>query len=133
MSARISPRPRIIHSLLWTVCLVGIGLGGGPSRAGQPPASASASAALGDHIARTICSACHVVASDQDFPPLLIQPAPPFAEIANRADTSEASLRHFITSTHWDERTLPMTMPNPQLTDNQIRAVSRYILSLRGH
>lgn len=112
--------------------VLGMTAAGASSRAGQPPVAGPGSAAQGEHIARTICSACHVVASDQDFPPLLREPAPPFAEIANRPGTTDKSLRHFITSTHWNERTLPMRMPNPQLTDEQTRAVTRYILGLRG-
>lgn len=85
----------------------------------------------GEQLSRLICSACHFVAVDQEFPPLLRQPAPPFAEIANREGMSGQTLRHFITTTHWDEKTLPMTMPNPALTAEQSKAISRYILSLR--
>lgn len=43
------------------------------------------------------------------------------------------SLQRFVVSTHWHTDTLPMTMPNPMLTPDQARAVSRYILSLRTH
>ncbi len=56
---------------------------------------------------------------------------PSFFEIANRPDTTERSLRHFIMTTHWDERTIPMTMPNQELTAEQLKAVAHYILSLR--
>jgi hypothetical protein len=45
---------------------------------------------------------------------LLDPPAPPFTVIANRADLTRAWLRHFIVTTHWDEKTLPLTVPNPQ-------------------
>ena len=85
----------------------------------------------GEHLAREVCSACHTVASDQEFPPLLVHPAPPFEEIANRPTTTEESLRRFISSTHWDTERLPMTMPNPMLEPAQIKDVARYILSLR--
>jgi cytochrome c1 len=47
------------------------------------------------------------------------------------ADSTRASLRHFVTTTHWDEKSLPLTMPNPSLTDSQIADVVSYILSLR--
>ena len=90
-----------------------------------------ASVVRGEHLARLICSACHVVASDQEFPPLLREPAPPFSDIANRADVGEKNLRHFITTTHWDEQTLPMTMPDPMLTEEETVAIVRYILTLR--
>jgi len=131
MHARNPYRYRMQRLVLMLACASGLAVAV-PSGAGQSAARGAASVAQGEHIARTICAACHIVASDQDFPPLLRQPAPPFAEIANRPDTSEKTLRRFITSTHWDERTLPMTMPNPELTVDQTRAVSRYILSLRG-
>jgi len=85
----------------------------------------------GRQVAMQICAACHVVAPAQEFTPLLNPPAPPFAEIANRADSTRASLRHFVAHTHWDEKSLPLTMPSPSLTDSQIAAVVAYILSLR--
>jgi mono/diheme cytochrome c family protein len=94
---------------------------------------ATPQAARGEHIARLICSACHVVAQDQEFPPILTKPAPSFAEIANRPGVTAGSLQRFIVGTHWDTDTLPMTMPNPMLTADQAHAVSRYILSLRTH
>jgi len=87
--------------------------------------------ARGEHVAQLVCSVCHVVAANQEFPPLLRQPGPTFVEIANREGMSEKTLRHFLTTTHWDEKTLPMAMPNPELTEEQSRAVARYILSLR--
>lgn len=93
--------------------------------------SASPEVARGEHIAQLICSACHVVAKDQEFPPLLSRATPSFSEIANRPGASAASLQHFITSTHWNPDTLPMAMPNPALTPEQTRAVARYILSLK--
>ena len=89
--------------------------------------------ARGEHVARLICSTCHVVAKDQEFPPMINQPVPSFADIANRPGVSAESLQHFITTTHWDPDKIPMTMPNPMLTREQTRAVARYILSLRSH
>ena len=100
------------------------------SAAGVP---AAPELARGEHIARLICSACHVVATDQEFPPLLKDATPAFAEIANRPGVTAESLQRFITTTHWDVDKLPMSMPNPMLTQSQARAVSRYILSLRKH
>jgi len=67
----------------------------------------------------------------QGFSPLLNPPATPFDDIANRADSTRASLRHFVRTTHWGEKSLPLTMPNPSLTDSQIADVVSYILSLR--
>jgi mono/diheme cytochrome c family protein len=125
------PRHHDIGSLVTLAVGTALAFAGAPSGAAEKPNDPSV--ARGEHLARIICSACHVVAKDQEFPPLLRQPAPPFDEIANRPGISEKTLRQFVMTTHWDEATLPMTMPNPQLTEEQTVAVIRYILSLRGH
>jgi len=85
----------------------------------------------GEKIAKQICSACHVVAKDQEFPPILDPPAPSFQEIANRPGMNAATIRRFVATTHWDTKTLPMRMPSPMLLDRQIDAVAKYLLSLR--
>jgi hypothetical protein len=66
-----------------------------------------------------ICDACHVAASDQQFPPILRPPAPSFQAIADRPGTTAALLRNFLLTTH---ATITNTdnMPNPQLTDDQV-------------
>ena len=87
--------------------------------------------ARGEQLARVVCSACHVVAKDQEIPPLLAKPAPPFLSIANRPGTTADSIAHFVSSTHWDFETLPMKMPDLMLTKSEATAVSRYIMSLR--
>lgn len=85
----------------------------------------------GEHDARLICTACHVVAKDQQFPPLLQPPAPSFEEIANRPGTTVDSVRRFVTHTHWDEKTLPMKMPDLMLTTEEANELARYLVSLR--
>ncbi len=85
----------------------------------------------GAHIARMVCSYCHVAADDQPFPPRLAQSTPSFREIANRPGTNLKELRHFIATTHWDRKTLPARMPDPMLTKDDVTAVSKYIMSLR--
>jgi mono/diheme cytochrome c family protein len=89
--------------------------------------------ARGEQLARSQCSACHLVANDQQLAPLRKQPAPSFYVIAQRPNSSEKSLRHFIATTHWDMKSVPMNMPDQSLTDEQQVAVARYILSLRKH
>lgn len=83
-------------------------------------------------MAQLQCAACHVVAAKQRYSPLLEDPAPSFKSIANRPQTSEAALRHFVATTHWDRQRVRVTMPNPGLSKTDIAAVSRYILSLKG-
>jgi mono/diheme cytochrome c family protein len=86
----------------------------------------------GEHVARLVCSACHVVARDQEYPPILAEATPSFVDIANRPGVSAQSLQHFVTSTHWDDQKSPMAMPNPMLSKKDVQAVAQYILSLRN-
>ena len=97
--------------------------------------AAQSSVDSGKSLALLVCSYCHVVSPEQVVLPKLasIQRTPSFEEIANNPKTTARSLRSFITTTHWDEKTLPMTMPNPLLMDEQRDDVVRYILSLRKH
>jgi len=94
-------------------------------------AQAPASVAAGRKIAEQVCWTCHVVSPTQQFPPMLDRPAPSFAEIAARPNISSPILRHFLTSTHWDQSTIPMSMPSMMLSNDQIGELSAYILSLR--
>jgi len=101
---------------------------GNDSRAGP---SADPVLARGEQIARQVCSLCHVASDHQEFPPILRTPTPSFSEIANRPGTTAKSLQRFITTTHWDEKAIPMSMPDPMLMPDQAVAVSRYIMSQR--
>jgi hypothetical protein len=60
----------------------------------------------------------------------LRQPGPSVLAVANRPGTTAASLQSFLLTTH---ATIPNAdnMPNPQLTDDQVRVLVSYILSLR--
>ena len=87
--------------------------------------------ARGKHIAEPVCSACHVVEQNQEFPPILRPPAPSFDEIAKRSGVTFQTVRKFVSQTHWDLKTLPMQMPNPMLSTSDANAVGRYVLSLR--
>lgn len=98
------------------------------TKAGPDPLVAS-----GKQFALIVCSQCHVVAPDQEFSPTMNVSAPPFEEIAKRHTTSERSLKRFISKTHWDGQTIPITMPAPGLTRQETISVARYIMSLRKH
>ena len=93
--------------------------------------SRGATVARGGQLARTVCSACHVVTRDGDFPPVLQPPAPSFLDIANRPGTTAKTLRHFILRTHWDMKTSPERMPNPMMRPEDAAALAAYILSLK--
>ena len=78
-----------------------------------------------------VCSACHVVARDQDSPPKLANPGPPFQEIADNPNTTVASLRKFLSATHGSVSATPATMPDLKLSETEISEVIAYIRSLK--
>jgi mono/diheme cytochrome c family protein len=84
----------------------------------------------GRAIANNVCWACHEVAADQEFSPILREPGPDFRAIAKRPDVSMESLTAFLRSTHRMEGK-SYGMPNPRLSDGMVREVVSYILSLR--
>ncbi len=88
------------------------------------------SVAAGRDIALKICANCHVVASDQEAAPLLKPPAPSFAEIAARTETTEASLREFLADAHGAARR-SSKMPAFMLGEFQIAPLIAYLQSLR--
>jgi mono/diheme cytochrome c family protein len=83
----------------------------------------------GRHLAALVCSNCHVAEPDQSIDPILRPPAPSFESIARRTTTSADTIRTFLTATHRDMNN-PDGMPNPELTDFQLRQVTAYLLSL---
>ena len=116
------------HALALPGAVLAIGLA---STALAAEHKADSSVAEGRKIALSVCWVCHEVGPGQPFRPMLDPPPPSFAEIANRPGVSTAKLRRFLDTTHWDEATIPMTMPSLGLTATQIDQLSRYILSQR--
>ena len=86
-------------------------------------------AKTGHNLALRLCTPCHVVSEDQEFAPTFTGP-PDFHSIANRPGTTAKSLRKFLATTH-TTLSNPKNMPNPQLTDDQIRDIARFIMTLR--
>ena len=77
------------------------------------------------------CTGCHVVAPDQPFKPVYQGPPnpPDFKDVANQPGMTADSLRHYL-------ETLPAVpqkgrMPNLELSDDELRDVVAFILSLR--
>lgn len=96
--------------------------------AAEPAAADDARA--GRALSLKLCTPCHVVSPDQELPPILRPPAPSFRAIANRPTTTDDSLRRFLTHTHASLRDVS-GMPNPQLTEDQVREAAAFIMSLR--
>jgi mono/diheme cytochrome c family protein len=124
---RITAR-RVSQALLVAAALVPWAV-----KADNAAAGPSAQVRRGEEVAQLQCAACHVVAEKQKYSPLLEDPAPSFHSIANRPHTSEVALRRFVATTHWDQQTVQITMPNPGLSKTDTAAVIRYLLSLKGH
>lgn len=101
----------------------------GPAFARQ--SDGGGSPATGRAVALNVCSACHLVAADQEVEPMASLMAPAFSTIANRPGATAAGLRTFIVKTHPTSDS-PYQMPNPQLLDDQVRDVVSYILTLRN-
>jgi mono/diheme cytochrome c family protein len=126
MSSIRTTARHLSQAMLLSAALVGAGA------QAENAASPISQVRRGERVAQEQCSACHPVAKKQQFLPLLKQPAPSFQSIADRPETSELKLREFLATTHWDLKTLPITMPNPHLSNADGTVVIRYILSLRG-
>jgi mono/diheme cytochrome c family protein len=77
-----------------------------------------------------LCTFCHVVSPDQEMAPILQRPARDFHAIANKPGMTAESLRRFLSETH---RSIgnPQGMPNPELTEDQVRQAAAFIMSLR--
>ena len=76
----------------------------------------------GEQLAQKLCSPCHLVGQLS---------GPSFADIARGDRASPDALRNFLRSTHANV-SHPGAMPNPELSDEQIRSIAAYLSSLRG-
>jgi len=126
-SSHASRNMKIAQGYFAARVLFGIGL---CAFAAMSKAMSDESASGGHSFALKACGACHVVAADQEAPPILYNPAPSFDVIANKRGTTADSLRLFLKTTHTTIRE-PNNMPNPMLADYQTAEVIAYILSLR--
>jgi len=88
-------------------------------------------AEAGHAVALQACTGCHVVAPDQPFKPIYTgHPHPPdFKEIANRPNTTAASLRHHLEALPAVPQDLHMA--DPLLSNQQLLDVVAFIVSLR--
>ena len=104
------------------------------SAAATPVASETphvANLRAGREVEDKLCAACHVVAQRHEKQaPVWKPPAPSFEQIARGPKADDWTLRTFLASTH-SSVSQPHAMPNPLLSDDQIRDVTTSILSLR--
>lgn len=102
----------------------------GAAAHGEEPISADDIRA-GRALSLRLCTPCHVVSPDQEMAPILRPPAPNFRTIANRPGTTGDSLRQFLRETHRSISN-PRSMPNPVLTEDQVRQAAAFLMSLRN-
>jgi mono/diheme cytochrome c family protein len=76
----------------------------------------------GEQLAQKLCSPCHLVKQLS---------GPSFQDIARGDHASRDALRNLMRSTHANV-SHPGAMPNPDLSDDQIRLIAAYLNSLRG-
>jgi mono/diheme cytochrome c family protein len=81
----------------------------------------AADVAGGEQLARRWCSACHLVAPNQQTP---VSEAPPFAAIARRPDFNPASIAFFLLDPH-------PKMPDMGLSRAAAENLAAYIASLK--
>lgn len=89
------------------------------------------SAEVGRDLALHACTGCHVVAADQPYPPIYKGKGhpPAFRDIANRPDVSAAWLRNYLVTLPVIPK--PGQMANPDLSEEDIRDVAAFIMTLR--
>jgi mono/diheme cytochrome c family protein len=107
--------------------LVAIAVGACASSASAQQPSSGNAIAEGHRLALSKCDACHIVAADQQYRPLVANLAPSFFEIANRPNTAAGSLEAYLTRPHTYQG-----IPYPDLTPAEVSNLISYILSLRG-
>jgi mono/diheme cytochrome c family protein len=92
---------------------------------------ASDQVAAGRNFASRVCAACHVVTQRRDELPVLTQPGPSFAVLAQRPLLTEQALRDFLGSNHRGMGPHE-AMPNPRLADYQIDEIVAFMMSLKA-
>jgi len=106
--------------------LILVGIAGAPSAMADANQVASG---MGHELARHTCTMCHLVEPGQTNPPDHVG-GPTFQSIADRPDVTVQSLRKHLRTTHTNSL-IPLSMPNPALTDAEQTKIISYIISLR--
>lgn len=83
---------------------------------------------MGHDLAQHLCSACHLVEPGQTNPPGHVG-GPAFQTVADRPNVTVRSLRRHLRTTH-SNAMIPLAMPNPQLSEDELVKIITYITSL---
>ncbi len=84
---------------------------------------------MGRGLAESLCTTCHSVEPGQVNPPDHVG-GPTFQSVANRPNVTERSLRKHLRTTH-SNAMIPLAMPNPGLSEDELIKIISYIISLR--
>ena len=85
---------------------------------------------MGRELAAHLCSACHLTEPGKSNPPDHVG-GPAFQTVADRPDVTAKTLRTHLRQTHTNAM-IPLAMPNPQLTEDELVKIIAYITSLRA-
>ena len=84
---------------------------------------------MGHDLAVHLCTSCHQVEPGQADTAGHVG-GPSFQSVANRPNVTEKSLRQHLRTTH-SNAMIPLAMPNPQLTEDELVKIIDYLISLR--
>ncbi len=101
---------------------------------GVLPAAAHAaenkvSSGMGHDLAQALCSNCHMIEPGQTNPPGHVG-GPAFQDVANRPGVDREMLRTHLATTHTNA-VIPLSMPNPNLTHDEMGKILDYLVSLK--
>jgi len=114
---------RTTRSSLLSLALLGVSLS-------AHAVSDRLSSGMGHDLAQAMCTSCHQIEPGQRNPPDHIG-GPAFQTIADRPHVTAAKLREHLLTTHTNAM-IPLSMPNPHLSDDELNKIIDYIISLKG-
>jgi cytochrome c551/c552 len=85
---------------------------------------------MGHDLAQTLCSSCHLIEPGQKNPPDHVG-GPSFQAVADRPNITAAKLRDHLKNTHTNA-IIPLSMPNPALSQDELNKIIDYILSMKN-
>jgi mono/diheme cytochrome c family protein len=85
---------------------------------------------MGHGLAERLCTNCHAIEPGKFNKPGHVG-GPSFQSVANRPDINADSLREHLRMTH-SNAMIPLAMPNPGLSEDELMKIVSYILSLRA-
>jgi cytochrome c2 len=116
---------RLSATLAMSTVIAGALIGGSSAWA----ASSGVVSGMGHDLAVHLCTSCHLVEPGQANPGDHVG-GPSFQSVADRPNVTEKSLRRHLRTTH-SNAMIPLAMPNPQLTEDELVKIIAYLISLR--